>query len=544
MKQKQCVKAVALLLAAASAVLPAASCGKKKIADTPDTVEVLIYDAGYGIDWFKEAKTRFEAKTDYKVEYNTVSSENNIESMIRSGASNNTVDLFIVGESFSRYIYAGNKMVSGYEYCLEPLDEVLAYTPEGESKTLGEKMWKSYVAPFKSEIIEGDDIEEHYYSLPWASGFSGIFYNKKIFTEAELTKEPRTTEELAEYCATLKSKCTPIIHSSDSGYWEYLFNAWWAQYETLHGIDNFYNGKINDAAIPDAAASMGIFDQKGIKASLQAISSLIDPASGYTDEVVESYDFVTAQARFITGQAAIMPNGDWLENEMKKLSVDTSNIMPMTTPVISAISDKLSYWDKDGAYADITLTAAEKTSYDEKLRALVDYVDGAAQLPSYADEATVKADAAIVAEARKTNYSIGNLHSVAIPVYATAKEGAKEFLKFMYSDEILSVYMQTTSGALLPFDYDFKNDPSYAELSDFAKKKLEILSTSNLMLMPNYYPSAYIGGLAPVSRSAPYEILLGSRDSKTRTSVDKLLEHTKNYFSSRMGKLLSDSGLL
>ena len=139
----------------------------------------------------------------------------------------------------------------------------------------------------------------------------------------------------------------------------------------------------------------------------------------------------------------------------------------------------------------------------------------------------------------------GNAHQAVIPAYATAKVGAKEFLKFMYSDKNLVEYMNRTNGSMLPFDIDYKNADGYNGFSDFAKTKLDIMNSSDWMLFaPGVYPTSYTGNLNPVSRSSPYEILLGSRDTNTRTTPEALISSTKKYYSSRLGKLLQDSGLL
>ena len=525
------------LLTAALAValsISFAGCTAGKVDNSDKTVEVLIYNAGYGIDWFNKIADDFKAVTDYDVVTKEVASNDNFESILRAGGSNTTTDLFIVCDAFGRYIDFGSKMVSGYEYCLEPLDDVYNHTPECESKTIGEKMWKDYRDSYLFDVEIGGKQEQHYYVAPWASGFSGLMYNKKVYADAGLSGTPRTTAELLEYADKVKeSGKYAFYHSSESGYWEYLFNTWWGQYETLKGVSNFYNAKISDSAIPDAVSSMGIFDQKGILTSLEAVAACLDPSKGYAESTVEALDYATVQARFLNGNGAMMPCGDWLENEMKKISkVDTSNIMPMRTPVISAIADKLSF------------AADSETVRETNLRALVDYADGGAK-PTYAEESTVDADAAIVSAARKVTYTIGNSHQAVIPVYATAKEGAKEFLKFMYSDKNLAEYMKRTSGSMLPFNIDYKNVDGYSEFSDFAKEKLDIMNSSDWMLFaPGVYPTSYTGNLNPVHRSSPYEICLGSRDANSRTTPASLVAGTKTYYSSRLGKLLQDSGLL
>lgn len=525
-----------LLAAALAAVMSFsfAGCTAGKVDDSDKTVEVLIYNAGYGIEWFNKMAAGFEAITDYDVVAKEVSSNDNFESILRAGGSNTTTDLMIVSDTFGRYINFGSKMVSGYEYCLEPLDEVYNYKHEGEEKTIGEKMWKDYRDAYKFDVEINGEAEQHYYVAPWASGFTGIMYNKKVYEDAGLTGTPRTTAELLEYAdAVKKSGKYAFYYSTDAGYWEYLFNTWWGQYEGLKNINNFYNAKVNDTAIPDAVTSMGIFDQKGIIRSLEAVAACLDPSKGYADAIAESFDYTTAQARFLNGNGAMMPNGDWIENEMKKIGrVDTSNIMPMRTPIISAIADKLSFANES------------ETVRETNLRALVDYVDGGSA-PTYADETTVQADKKIVSDARRVAYSIGSSHQAVIPVYATAKVGAKEFLKYMYSDANLALYMRETTGGMLPFEIDYKNVEGYNDFTNFAKAKLEIMNSSDWMLFAgSVYQSCYIGGLNSCYRSAPYETLFGTHDASSRITPAKLLEDTKTYYSSRLGRILQDSKLL
>lgn len=415
---------------------------KKKIDNSPNTVEIFAYKAGYGLKWLREMEKVFESRTDYELEIREQSSSDVLESMVKAGPST-TVDLFIVGEVWDRYIALGSKAVKGYDYCLEPLDDVYNYTPEGETQTIGDKMWDDYNDFFKMSVVENGEPVEHYYAMPWASGVTAMMYNKSLFEQANLDGEPRTTNELLEYCQTLKDNgILPFMYSAQAGYWEYMFYYWWAQYETTQGLDNFYNGRRNPGDIPNPVTSMEIFEQEGIFNSLSAISDMINPSKGYTYQYAEDSAYTDAQALFLRGKpedGAMMPAADWIENEMLEMSgggVEIGDVLPMQTPVISELSDKMSYWKEDCSYRDANLTEQQMKEYDEKLRSLVDYVDKKTDtLPDYGTEEDVLEDVKIVEEARSLRYSIGMMHSCAIPVYATAKDAAKEFLKFMASDE-------------------------------------------------------------------------------------------------------------
>ena len=541
---------------------------KSKIDNSAETIEIFVYDAGYGTDWLDDMIEAFLVENpQYSIpKPQKQQSSSVIENMIKTGPSM-TTDLFIVGEVWDRYIELGDRAVNGYDYCLEPLDEVYEYIPEGESIPIGEKMWDEYNDFYKIGVMEEGKYTEHYYAMPWASGLTAMMYNSEIFIDAGLkdsdgnATEPRTTDELVEYSQTLlDSGYTPFIYSASVKYWEYMFWQWWAQYETLDGVENFYMGRANSQAPSEVSAALANLEQQGILESLRAIQNLIQPnmsdsSKDFVAENVESLDYTTMQTRFFAGQGVMMPCGDWLENEMKSevaSSLDMPEILPMRTPIVSALSYKLSYWEYgDGVtYADALelsdFTGGKKDVYDGYLRSLVDYVDGKGSLPAYADEETVQADAEIVQEARSVRYSIGMNHSCAIPSYATAKEGAKEFLKFMASDEGIEIYLANTHGANLPYDFDYEGWEGWNDLSTFSKRRYELYEDVQWLPFAQKYATTYLGNLSPARDcfASSFERKLGSRDPSTISTPEQIIKSNVSYYSNRMQRLLQDAKLI
>ena len=136
----------------------------------------------------------------------------------------------------------------------------------------------------------------------------------------------------------------------------------------------------------------------------------------------------------------------WLEIEMGT-NFDSANVDMIKTPVVSSIVNRLSFGN------DSSLTEDQK---DDRLVELIKYVDavdagGTPALPTYAAEATVENDIAIVTEARHYSYMAGGTdHQAYIPSYSQHIREAKEFLKFMYSDRGLQIYYESMQGAMLP----------------------------------------------------------------------------------------------
>ena len=519
-------------------------------ANDEKTIEVIIYDAGYGIDWFKQAAKAFMEKTDYEIKYNTLSEGMNPTMLLKSGPSVTTTDLFILGSRLNSLVAQGSKGLSGYDVVLEPLDDVYNSEIPGEGITIKEKMKASMSALYLQEATIAGETAEHYFGMPWTEGYSGIMYNKNLFDKAGLTGEPRTTDELLEYCATMLSKnITPFIYAAGDDYFEYCSPVWWAQYEGKNGIDNFYNLKISDTARPSIEKSAEVMKQEGLLEMWKVYENLLAPSNKYVYEYVESLGYTRAQAYFLgdtTGEyGAMMPCGAWLEHEMLNTSAGQSvdSILPMKTPIISALSDKMSYWAEATNYsvARTTMSAATKKAYDEKLRALVDYADGVGEKPSWATEA----DIALIKESRSYIYS-GSGGTMSIPAYSTAKTGAKEFLKFLATNEALEIYLNNTNGNSMPYNYNYKSWSGYNNLSEFAKRKFDIFETSVTTPLENDYLTCYLGGLRYDCGLTGFNISItfGSQDATQRKTAETVFNDGYDYVNKNISKTLMDCGMI
>lgn len=542
MKRILCVLLSTLLM------LFAAGC-KQKVDNSDNTIEVYVFEGGYGTGWLKAMEPVFEQKTGYNMEITIMGSQDNTDSMIRAGESM-TTDLFIVSNTvWDKYIELGPKVAAGYNCAIEPLDSVYNAKIDNDTTTVGEKMrddWREFFY-----VDESYELGGHYYSMPWATGVLTICYNKDIFDANGLTHEPRTTNELIEYTNKIKSNgndIMPFVHSVNSNYWSELFNTWWIQYEGHNGRENFFNCRLGDNMPSDPNQAMQIFDQVGIYEAGYVIQQLINPESKNVHTRSEYMTATEAQLVLFDGEAAMMPNGDWMENEMSSemaAELEIGNILPMQMPIISSLSDKLSYWDSSDTYDQAreknSISATKLEEYDAKLRELVDYVDGkTTQLPSGVTEK----DAEIVKEARRVVSTYGAKHSCAIPSYATAKEAAKEFLIFMASDEGLKIYAENTSGSTPPFKFDFDKWEGKSKMSEFAKKKQAIIENSKIIYPEEKFRTNFIGQLTPLWSNIALK--LSTADAKTKMTARDYVDYLKgtHFTQSKLEKIMRDSGLI
>ena len=188
----------------AASVFGFVGCGT---ADDEQTLQMFIGDFGYGTAWLDSIIENFRSEAWVKEKYpklNIPKPQSNSERLypveqITSGKT--TIDLFFAGIS-APYYYSMTG-ADGNSY-FEELSDVYETKIAGEGDlTVGEKMNDEFYR--KSKVKVGG--KEGYYSMPWAQGPWGIFYNKKA-VEEKLGADyalPVTTNGLLQMCEELKS---------------------------------------------------------------------------------------------------------------------------------------------------------------------------------------------------------------------------------------------------------------------------------------------------------------------------------------------------
>ena len=411
------MKRVLSFVLASTMMLTTVGCGMKGFGKSGNSTEsnggkeVLLkyWNAGNGDEWLKDLIKTFNAK---QSDWNVV---------LEATASQDGVKVAFGKEDIDEAdIYNASNGATDYEY-LETLDDLLECTADGDSKTIGEKFNKAYL-----------DIEKaadgHYYGLNVNLGSPGIVYNTKLFQKAGITEAPRTSNELVIACEKLlDAGVTPWIHFKSGGYNDRIVTLWWAQYD---GYDYYVNNFMQLKGETDDLTSKDVLLKKdGRFKALEALEKVI------TKETVvagsNSYDHITSQTMFLNQDIGMMTNGTWLSNEMGD---NLDDFKMMKTPVISSITDKLDTVKKD-------------TDLRKLITAIDAVTDGTAKEEDYKSGNQYKIDGLTVSEAdwkyvksaRNMAYSDSTSVNFFIPKYAAEKEGAREFLKFVLSDEGLKI---------------------------------------------------------------------------------------------------------
>lgn len=400
-------KLVAVVLALALVMGCVAGCGNKgSEGGTGETdIQISYWNAGLGADWLYTVIDAFNEKYPEYNAYCDASADGAAASAAFGLEDTDTIDLYMTPKPYDTTY-------------MEKLNDVLDTKVNGESKTIKEKFDASYLL---QEEYQGD-----YYSLTYGGGIIGFVYNKALLEKAGITQLPRTTDEFSMVCTALKDKSiTPTCHFVYGGYYHWMNEVWFAQYEGIEGYYDFYQNSTKEKMLK----------KDGRYEVLEVLEKILTPE--YVMQGSNSENHTYMQTKFLEGEAAIMLTGSWLASESQNVD-NIDNFAMMKTPVISDITDKLTTVKNDKELRNL-ITAIDNVT------------DGVETEDTYKDGSDYKvngkkisaADWAYVKDARNMmalNYAGETCY---IPTYSNAKEGAKEFLKFLYSDEGYQIYLDS-----------------------------------------------------------------------------------------------------
>ncbi len=526
---------------------------KKKIADDENTLEIRVVSLGYGHEYLEELKTKFvAANSDVNVEIvATVEQDEGV--ILSSGPKANTADLMLGTSPYFKEVDKGAGVVGGYDCVLEDLTDFLDETTYSDGTTLRERFLPYFIEPLQQEVEVDGEWEVRDYRLSYAASVLGIVYNKDLFT-ANNWELPNTTTELWALADEIKGKdIIPFVNDTAVGYMSYFGYTMFAQYM---GVDDYYD-YYNPTSIDDFYKYLANSDSYARLYALEELNRMQNPSYGRLSPYAMQDDYGRSQARLVSGEGAMSVNGDWFDREMSVVISQAQDAGKykkgsgfMKFPIVSALSDKLSYWQElvngNGVaptYYDAELQPTELADQlevaDKLLSMLVDYVDNGetGELPSVEFEGktytTTTADVETVAAARKVVASLGLSHALVIPAYAKAKELAKKFVAYMYSDEGIEICMQYMNGGMLPVKTDFTKISGYAQKSDFEKEVSAFVQEATIAAHPSKVLDWKISGIpSPTAKFynyatnsekyvSPYDTFAST--ALTRTKFEEML---------------------
>lgn len=496
---------MSLALATCMLTAPLASCGDSEIEFKEDTLYVASINKGFGLDWLYGLLDAYCAQNPgLKYEVTPAYSDTEIKKKVEAGEGYCNYDLIFTG--------AVNPAETRF---LANLQDIYEYEYESGSRkgmTVAESMEKNIL---KSMTQRLDD--SNYTCMPWTASLSALLINytklNSVLGEGwEQTYKLRTSDELIEFAEVLAGKDLSLfVHCADTSQYGNLYKAWFAQYNGVEGVGDYFNGRyINE--LGEEGIGPEVCKNQGVLEALKAGDAIF--GAGYSYSKSNGITWEASQSFFMSGKSGLFHNGDWFAREMGT-QYPNVDLRIMKTPVISALGTKLG----------IT---------EEQLIELIDYVDAVneGKTPNKptitskdysADELIEK-----VAEARSWVASMADFFTAAVVDY-NKKDLAKDFLKFMVSDKGQEAYVESSKGLTMAYGYNLEEYDGYENLSNFAKSRWKM--TKNATYYMQDRTTKYgIAGLEPFKATTSYAPL-GVVLSKKLKTVDEIYETEYTYNS-------------
>ncbi len=452
--QKRTTLALALLMAAAT--LPSlGGCGKKEeTINNEQTVNIKVYEAGYGVDWLYELEAKFEeafADEGYQVNILEPSpdySHGTIVNEMYQGYDKTGIDLYITGLDVNALGENGtyNKVLAEDIGTLVYDQPAIGFDGEDEEKTVRQKV-SADVIPFMT------DSAGALYGFNWVQEAAGIAVNtrklKKYYPNGEY-ELPRTTDELFDAIDKIymgangvpgskDSGTMPVTYfSGTSGYQNCMLMTWLKQYD-VDFYDVFWSMEKNGQ--PMIEDGYEVYNSPAVKDMLTNAFRFIDSTIAARNSATQTMEQAQAKIMKDKDGAVFYAVGGWFLNEVKtNYRENLNDIEFMNFPVTSALGKRL--------FGAGTAYNFDDAKCDALLSAIIKLVDGnqsiediaAAVATEYGTIAT--ADLEEVAKARGVFYSRGTEHCAVITKDAIGKEVAAKFLRMMASDDFAEVFSQ------------------------------------------------------------------------------------------------------
>lgn len=163
--------------------------------------------------------------------------------------------------------------------------------------------WKEQLAPWAKFVLPQVIYDGKYWGIPFGPEYFVMFYNKRMFREAGITKMPGTFEEVLTVSGKLEAAgYQPMIVGNIGGYAGGHLLSWlWAQNDSREVIENIYAGE-------------GSWESSKLIEGTYNLLTLFE--KGYLNKDANDMEGGDAQMLFMQEEAAIYPTGSWLEGEM------------------------------------------------------------------------------------------------------------------------------------------------------------------------------------------------------------------------------------
>lgn len=343
-----------------------ASCGGGGQNREPGSLAIMFYNGGYGDEWVQTIVDDYMAYSGNSVVATpdkTISAKAESNLTSKQGSE---YDIFI-SHDLNWQNFADRGLIANLDDLYE------------NGETVDGEKFSDRVLPEAKKIAKykgSKDDAEHYYQVCLTQGAGGFVYNATMFEENNWTV-PTTYDELKALCATIANtsrkddpskKYIPFTWAAGSAenrdyYWDYPIYEWWAElsgldaiekWKSFQGANGYEDGYKNFDPNGDFA---------GFKQAYKMWYDLVAMNPTYSNEDPQGTPLTTAQNLFFTGQAAMIPYGQWAKHEIEQAAKSkfSFEVRMMKTPRAKATSD---YYNFMVGFGDSIIVAKDSPNLE------------------------------------------------------------------------------------------------------------------------------------------------------------------------------------
>ena len=543
---KKMHKIISFALAATVSLGILAGCGSKKkdelegyLDGRTKKVSVVYTANAYGKEWITQIAKQYMEKhnSDTYIQLTQTVDQGTEVSKIKTGISSG--DLYLLDQSL-------DDLVDN----IESLKDVYESYALGEENNEDKKLIKDKLSPMFAN--KSDYAGTYDYVMPYAGATAGygLVYNKTVLDEAfpDGYTLPRTTQELFEFGDSMKSVDLKGVNEDQdlylmvcsfgdgNEYLQYTLAPWFAQIMGMEKFEKFMEGRYYDEATSTYKfdkTNPTVYEkyQRELEDFHGILLKLMTKSNGYVHKDSDSIDYKYASCveagmgyKGMMSKTAFKVDGSYFEEEAKlfldgmKDNGQEQTMGMLKLPIASDIIKRL-----------------PTVNDDATLRSAIDYVDGVtAEKPAGVSDD----DLAEVAEARgMIGVYLGG--GMVVPKKASNKDGAKDFIRYLCSDEAAIIAAQSLHGMeLLPYgktvtneELGFTRSNFLDDISKWQTMNKTLINTGNYALP--YYTEFDIGTTPSLTLSTIF------RGNSYATST-AWWEANKKYFGDRWETIVTD----
>ena len=442
MKKRFAASAMILAMSAATVLSPLTTFAEAEEQE----LNIAIFQGGYGDAYWNQMVELFEASHEGVKVNMTISPTigDIIRPQIVAGNAPDFICLNDGGED-------GVILSLIKEHALLNLDDVFDGENYAGTGTLRDDITDGILSSTKCAPYGDDEI----YLAPFNSGPQGLIYNKTFFDENNL-EVPKTWDEFFALGDKAKEKGIALftyagIHPGymESLLWPAIASA--AGIDTTTDISNYVEGSFSSPEVME------------VLANIQKIA-----ADGYLMEGTVALNHTQSQTDMMMNKALFIPNGNWMEGEMKDAPrADGFEFGLTTAPSLNAGDQR--YVMTSVEQFSIPAGAKNPELAKEFLRFL--YTEESVKLFAekaggiYALKNATEWSKDYVTEGVYSMNDVYNMGDSMVFGFAALPEGSKVTPR----DEVFQSVADVMNGAMTPEQWAEKVEASFTEVSNMAK---------------------------------------------------------------------------